>query len=189
VLGERDDSGRGSKVAAAQNDEAIVGSRTRQMRKDATVRALVPKRFTCPVCDEQRLLAVSKPEAGAEIWTRCPCGYETRIVADEPRSRWRCYGSHDHLVPTLRDLETGETAKAEHDASLYWWSEGNGGCDCNRSGAFGGDDNDDEAVCCGSHRYIVIDVEGDITDEEKPAAIARMNESYSEAIEKHGGEA
>lgn len=37
------------------------------------------------------------------------------------------------LTVTLRDTVTGATATHHHPASLYWWAEGNGSCDCNRS--------------------------------------------------------
>lgn len=181
-----------------------MGSRTRQLRKDAAARDAAPMRFVCPVCDEQRLLVVREPDPTAEVWTRCPCGYETRIMPDPRRSRWRVYGQHDNLYPTFRDLASGATAKCDDKhggMSLFWWSEGNGGCDCNRVGYFDAEtcppdetelereedlDEYGSAMCLGHRRYVVIDVEGDITDAEKPEAIARMNEGYEEAIAKHG---
>lgn len=60
------------------------------------------------------------------------------------------------------------------DSSLYWWSEGNGGCDCNRSLAFGG--ADDEPLECGNTRYLVVDVHGGLEGRSKNEAIEDANE-------------
>ena len=38
-----------------------------------------------------------------------------------------------------------------HDSSLFWWTDGNAGCDCNRSDFFG-DRNDS----CGHTRYTIL---------------------------------
>lgn len=40
-------------------------------------------------------------------------------------------------------------------ASRWFWTEGNGCCDCNREICFGVDNDDNN--CEGSHRYLVID--------------------------------
>lgn len=35
------------------------------------------------------------------------------------------------MIPTFFDLRTGKTAKGDN-MSFFWWTEGNGSCDCNR---------------------------------------------------------
>ena len=68
----------------------------------------------------------------------------------------------------VKDTETGEVRRMDfplygHDRgtkpedNLFWWSEGNFGCDCNRGDVFhdiGGEERDDEAQC-GHGRYLV----------------------------------
>lgn len=80
------------------------------------------------------------------------------------------------MIPTLFDLRTGKTAKGD-DQSVYWWTEGNGSCDCSRAAAF--EDSVVEeyearihkehpelhagaSLCYGAKRFIAIDVEGDL---------------------------
>lgn len=78
------------------------------------------------------------------------------------------------MIPTFFDLRTGKTAKGS-DESFFWWTEGNGSCDCNRARAFGLDDEMEaqqhrdkpelkewQSVCYGCKRFIAIDVEGDL---------------------------
>jgi hypothetical protein len=44
-----------------------------------------------------------------------------------------------------------------HEASLYWWTEGNFGCDCNRHLTFVRARNEPESdVSCGNSLYTVI---------------------------------
>lgn len=49
------------------------------------------------------------------------------------------------------------THSMDIDFSLFWWSEGNGCCDCNRAMWFSdaGDDKDREADDCGHDRFDV----------------------------------
>jgi hypothetical protein len=79
------------------------------------------------------------------------------------------------VIPTLFDLRTSRTALGA-DNSVYWWSEGNGACDCNRAIAFDGADEEMDTamraahpglqewqgLCYGCTRFIAIDVTGDL---------------------------
>lgn len=49
------------------------------------------------------------------------------------------------ITPTFKDLVTGETHRAtdEPDWGIFWWTEGNGSCDCNRAPICGRDDEID----------------------------------------------
>lgn len=74
------------------------------------------------------------------------------------------------MIPTFLDLRTGKTAKGD-DASFFWWTEGNGSCDCNRAIAFGVEVRAQmyaqfPGVCCGCKRFVAIDVEGDLEYDE-----------------------
>lgn len=93
-----------------------------------------------------------------------------------------------NLTPTIKDIVTGNTAKLRFSASLFWWAEGNGSCDCNRDEFPPDDDVDDNEPgpvlgesLCASERFIVIDVESDdgpIDDATKALLIAEMNQGY-----------
>jgi hypothetical protein len=91
------------------------------------------------------------------------------------------------LTPTFRDLVTGREAKSDHPASLYWWADGNGCCDCNREYAFKSVEeieHEDTGYCLGAVRYIAIDVEADdgpIDGATKHALLAELNAGYKPA--------
>lgn len=57
------------------------------------------------------------------------------------------------------DTQTNQTAWSNYPFDIYWWSEGNGACDCNRAILFGHEDT------CGDspYRYQAIEV---VDDEE-----------------------
>jgi hypothetical protein len=78
---------------------------------------------------------------------------------------------------TFRDRATGKTGTHRHDHTIRWWTEGNGGCDCNRSEAI--DDSDDALdveVPCSSNRYEAIAAKGDALPESLEAwAIEEIN--------------
>jgi hypothetical protein len=77
---------------------------------------------------------------------------------------------HDRLYrPTILDRVTGRTHQGVA-ASLFWWTEGNGSCDCNR----GPTPNFD--VECKCERFVVVDVDCD--EGEKASVIAAMNQDY-----------
>lgn len=80
------------------------------------------------------------------------------------------------LTVTLRDTVTGATATHHHPASLYWWAEGNGSCDCNRSRPFLSEDEWDAKECNPGLRYVVVDFTPDVPGMEKDEALRWMNE-------------
>lgn len=92
------------------------------------------------------------------------------------------------MIPTFLDLRTGKTAKGD-DMSVFWWTEGNGACDCNRLLAFGLRHLDvgEVGFCLGWKRFIAIDVEGDLEgafpDAKSPSEMVErmlvmLNEDY-----------
>ena len=101
------------------------------------------------------------------------------------------------MIPTFLDLKTGKIAKGD-DMSFFWWSEGNGSCDCNRSVCFEGAHEELEAlhsgVCYGCERFVAIDVEGDLNsyDHEgknpqpvtKEQVLVAMNHEYLYRLER-----
>lgn len=95
------------------------------------------------------------------------------------------------MTPTFLDLRTGKIAKG-FDMPLFWWSEGNGSCDCNRHQGFPGlgeklamEQRRDkprllphQSVCYGTKRFIAIDVEGDLEGYSKEDLLRMMNVEY-----------
>jgi len=89
------------------------------------------------------------------------------------------------MFPTLLDTKTGKIAVVEdYDFNVWWWTEGNGSCDCNRSNYFEGLHEElvkeigMENVCFGCKRIIAIDVHGDLEGFTKKEIINKMNEDY-----------
>ena len=94
------------------------------------------------------------------------------------------------MIFTFKDLKTNKTVKQHYnfknqdidfDTQLFWWSEGNGSCDCNRAYELGihyemvkeyGD------YCFGEKRIIAIDVEGDLNGHTKEEILQRVNQYY-----------
>ena len=74
---------------------------------------------------------------------------------------------HEYVVG-IRKNETGEVRFCPEDLewyehSIYWWSEGNMGCDCNRELEFlraGNEETDDsfENAECSQGRYTVVGI-------------------------------
>lgn len=92
------------------------------------------------------------------------------------------------MIPTFFDLRTGRTAKGD-DLSVFWWTEGDGACDCNRAIAFDrGALHGEGRSCLGCKRFIAIDVEGDLGYEDcdgdcrvpitKEEVLIAMNSDY-----------
>lgn len=79
----------------------------------------------------------------------------------------------DAVKVTIRDRQTGTVAPGMDGFNAYWWSEGNGSCDCNRGdlfpddlpegeGEYSLDWMDDEPfgpICRGRVRFEIITVE------------------------------
>ena len=107
------------------------------------------------------------------------------------------------MIPTLFDLRTGKTAKGD-DQSVYWWTEGNGSCDCNRMIHFDEATQEEmhtaqalahqelqphQSVCFGCKRFIAIDVEETDTDRNEEAhtkeqVLVAMNAEYANYLER-----
>lgn len=63
----------------------------------------------------------------------------------------------------IRKNSTGEIRMSEQrvdwdDGSVYWWTEGNMGCDCNRDAKFkrAGDEEEDRDAACGDSAYSAL---------------------------------
>lgn len=62
---------------------------------------------------------------------------------------------------TFLDIETGKVYPCDSDMGIWWWAEGNGGDDCNRTLFVGVDDDEDEdgvGRCCGATRMLAVEV-------------------------------
>ncbi len=92
----------------------------------------------------------------------------------------------------LLDLVTGETKDSqwEPEASVFWWTRGNGSCDCNRALAFGGSDLLDaqklrlglaDNICLGYERWRVVGVDGDLEGHAQTELIEMANVGYPDA--------
>lgn len=97
------------------------------------------------------------------------------------------------MHPTILDTHTGECVTLSNwEASVFWWTEGNGSCDCNRAIAMGHENPDSNKgeveACLGCARYIAIDVHGDLEGIRKDDVLQMMNEGYpQELISQHVG--
>lgn len=95
---------------------------------------------------------------------------------------------------TLLDTKTGERRDCSSwsngaDLGVYWWSEGNGGCDCNRALAFDREGEDhheeqrlalglEENICLGAKRWLIVEVSGDLEGLTSEQALAEANMEY-----------
>jgi hypothetical protein len=92
------------------------------------------------------------------------------------------------MIPTFRDIETGKSATHNRgpECSVYWWTEGNGSCDCNRVYAFGKklvdeiEDTNEPNTCFGCKRFLCIDITGNLEGNNKQDLINMMNREYPE---------
>lgn len=101
------------------------------------------------------------------------------------------------IFPTFKDLVTGTTHRVQ-DASpydVYWWTEGNGSCDCNRAGHCGAEEEMEAALskahpellphqslCYGCKRFIAVDVEGDFEGLSKEQLLKALNSGYPKEL-------
>ena len=93
------------------------------------------------------------------------------------------------MYPILLDTKTGKTFEAKKmEASLFWWADGNGSCDCNRA-IVGGEEIVDEldgvfgiGTCYGCKRIVAIDVKGDLEGVTKKKVLEEMNSEYPEEL-------
>lgn len=96
------------------------------------------------------------------------------------------------MYPTLLDIKTGKTVTAkDSESSVFWWTEGNGSCDCNRAAEFDDDIYDEiaqqfeENVCFGCHRIVAIDAHGDLESCSKEDVLEWMNDGYPDNLRKY----
>ena len=87
------------------------------------------------------------------------------------------------MVVTFIDKITGRTGKSKYPFGIWWWAEGNGSCDCNRSSCFEGlheelEDKHGEGVCFGLERCFAIDVEDHLDQSVEQALVAFNNDVY-----------
>lgn len=61
----------------------------------------------------------------------------------------------------LKRTSDGETHLTDWDATEFWWSDGNGACDCNRETAFAYHDGivaeDNEDTECSHDRFVIVE--------------------------------
>jgi hypothetical protein len=96
---------------------------------------------------------------------------------------------------TILDTKTGEE-KCCHDwpepgfeVDVWWWSGGNGGCDCNRALAYDAEVDEDEASgrCVGSQRFLISKVGGNLEGMTEADVLREVNADYPpELLERFG---
>jgi len=80
------------------------------------------------------------------------------------------------VIVTILDTVTGEKrTTTDDDWSGYFWSEGNGSCDCNRAREFG------IVSGCGSNRFLIVGVSGTIEEEY---LYNDMNSNYPDELKE-----
>ncbi len=82
---------------------------------------------------------------------------------------------HIPIVVEILDTKTGEIVTSKLDGfGTYWWTEGNGSCDCNRQLAFDNEEDNDTGCCLGCHRYLIKSFTPNIAH----LTLADFNENY-----------
>ena len=106
---------------------------------------------------------------------------------------------NDAMKVTLLDTKTGERRDCSdwHDGAefgVYWWSEGNGSCDCNRALAFDLTEDEDyqeeqrlalgleRNTCLGAERWLIVDVHGDLEGQTRDQVLAEANGDYPDGL-------
>ena len=114
----------------------------------------------------------SAPPAGAALAAGCAAPRKT--PSSPPPRRGHARGAA-MIRPLFRDLETGAQAWGQ-PASLFWWTEGNGACDCNRAPAFGLPTA--AKYCLGAVRFPAVDVQGGLEGLDEAEVLRRLNHDY-----------
>ena len=94
----------------------------------------------------------------------------------------------DMIDVVVLDTQTGERSNSkdeEMNFSYWWWSDGNGSCDCNRALLFDRPD-DDSGLCAGGKRYVIVaatDAQGNALSMQD---LRELNQSYPDLlVEEH----
>lgn len=86
--------------------------------------------------------------------------------------------AHAPISVTILDTVTGK-CKAARGESWYYWSDGNGSCDCNRGSLFDVEP-EIENICSGCHRFLIID------SDTGEFPLTELNPGYpKELLDKH----
>jgi hypothetical protein len=77
------------------------------------------------------------------------------------------------------DSVTGQFHQVEEDYDFFWWSEGNGSCDCNRAIFMGVDVGSSENTCLGCKRFIITAFKlSKPIEQQHDMNIGNMNSGY-----------
>jgi len=79
---------------------------------------------------------------------------------------------------TILDTTTGEQYDGTIDASVFWWTEGNGSCDCNRGLMKDGI----HVFPCGNVRFLIIDATGDMEGHTKTEILEMANSGFPQNL-------
>jgi hypothetical protein len=86
-------------------------------------------------------------------WLQSPSGLYVPGAEAEPDP----VHAHIRRRVTLWDAVTGAVVTVESTENLWWWTEGSGSCDCNRSDFFPEvEEPDDTGHCIGCKRFLVV---------------------------------
>lgn len=77
---------------------------------------------------------------------------------------------------TLLDTVTGVRKEIQDDCDGYYWSEGNGSCDCNRAMYFGVGPLAGSSRCIGCKRFLIV-----ACDNEQ-YSLFELNECYQKKL-------
>jgi hypothetical protein len=96
------------------------------------------------------------------------------------------------MIVTLLDTDTGEQRSCDDwDMDVFWWTEGNGSCDCNRSAAFGGEWLHEQHrmqlgleddLCMMGRRFLIVDVSGNTEGETREEILETANRAYPDDL-------
>lgn len=90
------------------------------------------------------------------------------------------------MTITILDTSTGKTYTQVSSFDEYWWTDGNGGCDCNRklfTVGYGLDDDELCGVCIGRKQFLIIAA----NPMPSPDFLLLANHGYpTELLTKHG---
>ena len=84
----------------------------------------------------------------------------------------------------LKDTVTNRIHETGDDCDDYYWAEGNGSCDCNRSAMMGVDIGEPhgKGICKGRHRFLIVDTDSRKDAVSKMDELLWMNEGYPQGL-------